>query len=429
MIKAIKLRIFPNEEQRIQIHDTIGCSRFIFNQMLAERKEVYEQLKDDKDALYDYTYETEAEYKTEYPFLKKADSIALQASREHLKKAYNNFFNGSGFPKFKSKKARESYTTKMTNGNIKIDFQRKMIQLPKLSWIPYSDDRIFAQTIKHVTVSKTKTGTYYASLTLEKQPDISLLMHLLYSKITAFDMSAKDFLVNSLMKMENPRFYRAEEKRIAKAQRVLSRKQEGSKNYEKARRKVARIHEKVYKRKKDWTHKLTRTLADEYHAIILEDLNIKGMQKFNSGLSKSVTLDFSWHQFVTFLTYKMKWNGHHLLKVDRFHPSSQLCSACGEKTNHLTLDMREWRCSYCGTHHDRDVNASLNLLYQGLLELVSENPLMIIHDDTPTVGTTGSHAFGEDVRPISILTNLYRQTSMNKELRLARDESPPFMVE
>ncbi|MFX1399568.1 MAG: RNA-guided endonuclease TnpB family protein [Promethearchaeota archaeon] len=420
MIKAIKLRIFPNDTQRILIHDTIGCSRFIFNQMLAERKEVYEQLKDDKEALYDYKYKTEANYKKEYPFLKKADSIALQASREHLEEAYNNFFNGSGFPNFKSKKTRESYTTKMTNGNIKIDFQRKMIKLPKLKWIRYEDDRVFTQEIKHATVSKTKTGIYFVSLTLEAQDDVDLLVQIYLSKISAFDMSAKDFLVNALIKMENPRFYRKEEKKIAKAQRVLSRKQEGSKNYEKTRLRVAKLHEKVYNRKKDWTHELTRKLADEYEAIILEDLNIKGMQQFNSGLSKSVTLDFSWHQFTTYLAYKMEWNGHHLVKVSRKFPSSQLCSACGEKTNHLTLDMREWTCSHCGTHHDRDVNASLNLLKEGLRILTEERHVMVIFDKNDltkqtTDGTAGSHAFGEDVRPISILSNLYRQTSMNKE--------------
>ncbi|TXT67100.1 MAG: hypothetical protein BAJALOKI1v1_180005 [Promethearchaeota archaeon] len=275
-------------------------------------------------------------------------------------------------------------------------------------------------------MSKTKTSTYYASLTLEKQLDSSLLMHLFFSKIADFDMSAKDFLVNDLMEMENPRFYRAEEKRIAKDQRILSRKQEGSKNYENARLKVARLYKRLYNRKKDCTHKLTRTLADEYQAIILEDFNIKGIQKFNSGLSKSVTLDFSWHQVVMFLRYKMRRNRHHLLKIDRFHPSSQICFACGEKTNHLTADMRERTYSQCGTHHDRDVNASQNLLYQGLLELVSENPLMIIHDDT-TVGTTGIHASGEIVKPVTILSDLYGHVSRNEEApprRRGSHESP-----
>ena len=436
MIQAIKLRICPNEIQRIQIHDTIGCSRFIYNQMLAERKEVYEHLKDDKKALHDNKYRTEAEYKKEYPFLRKADSIALQSSREHLNKAYDNFFNGLktsrkyGFPRFKSKKARESYTTKMTNNNIKIDIQRKMIQLPKLSWIPYKDNRVFSQNIKHATVSKMKTGKYFVSLTLEAQEDIKLLETVRKSKVSAYDMSTKDFLVNDLIKMESPRFYRTEEKKIAKAQRILSQKQEGSKNYEKTRRKVARIYEKVYNRKKDWTHKLTRELTDKYEAIILEDLNIKGMQKYNSGLSKSVTLDFSWHQFTTYLKCKMEWNGHHFVKVDRFFASSKICSNCSEKTNHLTLQDRIWTCSFCKTTHDRDVNASLNLLKEGLRILREERGVTIIHDDTTTDGTAGSHAFGEDVRPISILTNLYRQTSMNKEPPSVRGrESPPFRVE
>jgi len=305
-----------------------------------------------------------------------------------------------------------------------------MIKLPKLKWIRYKDERVFTQKIKHATVSKTKTGKYFVSLTLEAQEDVELLKEVRTSKICAYDMSAREFLVNHLVKMESPRFYRTEEKKIAKAQRILSRKQEGSKNYVKARLKVAKLYEKVYNRKNDWTHKLTRELADTYEAIILEDLNIKGMQKFNSGLSKSVTLDFSWHQFTTYLKYKMEWNGHHFVKVNRFFASSQTCSKCGEKANHLTLNDRIWTCEACDTTHDRDVNASLNLLREGMRILREERGITIIHDDTTTDGTAGSHAFGEDVRPISILTNLYRQTSMNKELSFVRlRESPPFTVD
>ncbi len=428
MIQAVNVRIYPNKTQRIQLHKTIGCSRFVFNQMLNERKEVYERLKDDKDALKKYKYKTEKQYKAEFPFLKEVDSIALQSSREHLFEAYQNFFNGLkngrkvGFPRFKSRKGKESYTTKQTNKNIKIDFERKKVKLPKLGWIKYNDNRVFSERIKHATVKKTKSNKYFVSFTLEARDDANEKKIIRERDITAFDMSANEFLVNDIVKMENPRFYRSEEKKTKKLHKELSRKKKGSKNQEKARLKLARHYEKICYRKKDWTHKLTRKLVDTFDAIILEDLNVKGMQKFNSGLSKSVSLDFSWYQFTTYLKYKMDWKGTHFVLVDRFFASSKLCSRCGWKNNNLTLQERAWTCLNCGTTHDRDENASINLRKEGTRILREEKHITIIHDDSPTVGTTGSHAFGDDVRPKEILRNLFGQFSRKKESRPFKDE-------
>ncbi len=410
MIKAIKLRIYPNEKQRIQINKMMGCSRFLYNQMLAEKNGVYERLKDDKEELKNYKYKAEKRYKEEYPFLKEADSIALQSSREHLQEAFSNFYEGLikgrkvGFPRFKSKKGKESYTTKQTNGNIKIDFERKKLKLPKLKWLNYKDERFFSEKIKHATVSKTKSNKFFVSLTLETQEDIEPKRVLYEKDVIAFDMSAKEFLVNDAIRLKNPRFYRSEEKKTKKIHRELSRKQKGSKNREKARLQLAKHSDKICNRKKDWTHKLTRKLTNNYDVIVLENLNVKGMQKFNSGLSKSVTLDFSWHQFKMYLKYKMEWLGKHFVLVVRFFPSSQICSNCGQKTNDLELKDRVWTCSFCGTTHDRDENASKNLKAEGMRILEEERNITIIRsNDTTTVGTTGSHAFGEDVRPIEIL--------------------------
>ena len=285
MIRAINVRIYPNKAQRTQIHKTIGCSRFIYNQMLSERMEAYERFRDDKDALKKHAYKTEKQYKVEFSFLKEADSIALQASREHLFKAYQNFFNGLkkgrkvGFPKFKSKKGKETYTTKQTNRNIKIDFERKKLKLPKLGWLRFNDNRTFSEKIKLATIKKTKSNKYFVSLTLEAQKDLKELQKVHEKDIIAFDMSAKHFLVNDLFKMENPRFYRSEEKKTKKLNRELSRKLKGSKNREKARVKLARHHDKICNRKKDWTHKLTRMFADSFDVVVLENLNVKGMQK------------------------------------------------------------------------------------------------------------------------------------------------------
>ena len=421
MIRAINVRIYPNKTQWIQIHKTIGCSRFIYNQMLNERKEVYEQLKDDKEALINYRYKTEKQYKENFPFLKEADSIALQASREHLFEAYQNFFNGLkkgrkvGFPKFKSKRGKESYTTKQTNENIKIDFKSKKVKLPKLGWLRFKDRRVFSEKIKHATIKKTNSNKYFVSLTLEAQDDVKELPEVNEKDIVAFDMSSRNFLVNDIVKMENPRFYRSEQKKTKKLHKELSRKNNGSKHHEQARLQLARHYDKIYNRKKDWTHKFTRKLANNYDVIILENLNMKGMQQFNSGLSKSVSLDFSWYQFTTYLKYKLEWLGNHFVLVDRFFASSKLCSCCGWKNNNLTLQERAWTCLDCGITHERDKNASINLKKEGIRILEEEKHITIIHDDTATVGTTGSHAFGDDVRPQEILRNLFGQFSRKKE--------------
>lgn len=434
MIKAFNVRIYPNKKQQIQINKTIGCCRFIYNKMLEEWIEVYERLKDDKETLYAYKYKTEKQYKEEFPFLEEVDSKALQNSNRNLFSARVNFFRGLktkrkvGFPRFKSRKGKKRYTTNNINNNIEVDFQRKMLKLPKLGWVEYRDDRVFTQKITKATVKKTKTGNYFVSLSLEAQEDVETKKTVHEDKITQFDMSAKEFLVNDLIKMENPQFYRSVENAIKKLNRRHSRTQKGSKNREKARLRLAKLYEKIYNRKKDWTHKLTRMLADTFDAIILEDLCIKGMQGFNSGLSKSVTLDFSWHQFTTYLNYKLEWLGKHFIKVDRFFPSSQKCSSCGWINNTLTLKERTWTCKKCKTMHDRDVNASKNLRKEGLRILQEDLNITIIHDDN-TVGATGIHASGDSVRPKDLLQKIYRQLSKKEEICFVRNESPPFRVE
>lgn len=213
-------------------------------------------------------------------------------------------------------------------------------------------------------------------------------------------MSAKDFLVCNAYKLKNPRFYRSVEKKTRRLHHNHSRKQLGSKNREKARIILSKHYERIYNCKKDWTHKLTRKLADNYDAIILEDLNIQGMQHFNSGLSKTVTLDFSWNQFTTYLKYKLEWAGKHFIKVDRFFPSSKKCSVCGQINNDLTLSDRSWTCSNpdCGTFHDRDGNASVNVKRDGIRKL-KERGIIIYHHVYPAVGTTVVNVFGDSVSP------------------------------
>ncbi len=190
-------------------------------------------------------------------------------------------------------------------------------------------------------------------------------------------MSATEFIVGENENFSNPRFYRSSESKLKRLHRQLSRKKKGSLNRWKARLRLVRTYEKIRNQKYDWAHKTTLKLANKYEAVILEDLNVQGMQQFNSGLSKSVTLDFSWHQFKTLLKYKLEWRGKHYQEVDRYFPSSKLCSACGYKNSDLTLAEREWVCPQCTTRHQRDINASTNIKREGI-RLLKEKGITVV---------------------------------------------------
>jgi len=369
--------------------------------MLEERKNAYQELKADKEKLQTYKYKTEKQYKQEFLFLKEVDSKALQSEWRHLKSAYDNFFRNikkgikKGFPKFKSKKNRQSYTTFNINNNCKIDFENKKLKLPKIkTWIKFRDNRVFNEDIKNITVSKTKSGKIFASILIEIEPNVIPKHVVEEDKIIGFDMSASKFLIAKELKLSSPRFYRKEESKLIRLHSEASRKEKGSSNRNKARIKLAILYEKIENRKKDWIHKVTHLLSEHFDCVILEDLNIKGMQRFNSGLSKSVSLDFSWNQFVTILKYKMEQKGKHLILVDRYFPSSKLCSECGYKNKDLELKDREWVCPKCNTTHDRDENASINIKKEGV-QILNNNNITIMNNDY-TVGTTVK-AFGENV--------------------------------
>lgn len=402
---AFKIRLYPNQVQINQLDRTFGCCRFLWNQMLVEHQTKYRQYKLDGIKS---KYKTEAEYKKQFPFLKEADSKALQNVNWNLQDAYSRFFKNIrdrkakltkrfvGLPHFKSRhKSDQSYTTDMINNNIKIDFEQQTLQLPKFkSPIKYSDPRVFIEKIHSVTVSKTKSGKYYASILIERDNPITPMISVNEEKLIAFDMSMKDFLVTEDYKLQNPRFFRKALHKMVKAHRKVSRSIKKSKNRLKARKHLAKVYEHYVNQKKDWTHKITKKLTDTYAAVILEDLNIKGMSQFNKGYAKNVTKDFSWGEFSTILSYKMQRKGKHLIKVDRFFPSSQLCSSCGYQYKELTLDQREWICPECKFHHDRDINASQNLRKEGI-RLLTEMGITLIR---ATVGTTESYACGDYVR-------------------------------
>jgi putative transposase len=381
---AVKVRIYPDKHQEELLARTFGCKRFLFNKMLEERDATYERLKHDTDALQAVTYTTEHQYKVAYPFLKSVDSIALQQARIDLQNAFTNFFEGRArHPRFKSRKSRQSYRTMHVNGNIAIDFASRRLKLPKLGWMRYRDGgRTFTERIRSVTVSRTKTGKCFASILLATDMEINPETTIHESKIAAFDMSATEFLVSEHERLENPRFYRASEHRLKRYHRHLSRKVEGSRNRDKARVRLARVYEQIAARRTDWLQKTSTRLANDNDAIIIEDLNMEGMKRFSGGLAKSVTLDVSWGEFTRMLGYKLAWRGKYLVKVDRFYPSSKLCSACGFKNDALTLDQRSWTCPACGEYHDREVNASANVKLEGMRNL-QERGITIIMDDLP----------------------------------------------
>ncbi|MFX0099013.1 MAG: RNA-guided endonuclease TnpB family protein [Candidatus Hodarchaeota archaeon] len=405
---AYRFRIYPNEVQEEILNKTFGCCRFLWNRMLAEHNNVYERLKDNKNALYTYKYKTEKQYKQEFGFLKVPDSKALQNVNRNLFQAYQNFFDGVagkrprvGYPRFKSKHGKQSYITNNINDNIKIDFKRRTLKLPKIdAWFSYRDNRVFDEKIRKLTVSKTKSGKYFASISFKREVSIQEKTTIQESKIAAFDMSCKEFMVDtSNNRFINPRFYRKQENKLKKLHRDLSRKQKGSSNQNKARVKLAELYDKIGNQRNDWQHKLSIMMARTYDAILLEDLNIDGMKQFNSAIAKTVTLDFSWGAFTRMLDYKMQRHGKHLVKVGRFYPSSKLCSNCGYKHDALKLSDREWTCPGCGMHHERDENASKTIWREGARILQEERSIKIIKSST--VGTTGSHASGDRVRPVT----------------------------
>jgi putative transposase len=282
------------------------------------------------------------------------------------------------------------------------------LKLPKISWINYRDNREFEQAIRDITVSKTRSGKYYASILIEIENDVKAKKVIGEDKIISFDMSPSKFLITKEFGLSNPHFYRNEEVKLKKLHREVSRKKKGSHNRKRATRKLATLYETIKNRKKDWMHKMTHLLSKHFDCVILEDLNIKGMQTFSSGLSKSVSLDFSWNKFLNLLKYKMEEKGKHLVLIDRYFPSSKLCSNCGYKNDSLELIDLEWICPNCTTHHNRDVNASENIKREGITQLNEKNITIISHNDS-AVGTT-VNAFGEDVRLM-----VCQQFSMNYE--------------
>lgn len=371
-LKAYQFRIYPTEEQEIFFAKTFGCVRKVYNLMLNDRKKAYEEVKNDPSKK--MTFPTPAKYKKEFPFLKEVDSLALANAQLNLDKAYKNFFRDKsvGFPRFKSKKNPvQSYTTNNQNGTVAL-IDSKFIKVPKLkSLIRIKLHRQPKGMIKSATISRHASGKYYISLLCKEE--INELSKT--NSAIGIDLGITDFaILSDGQKIDNHKFTSKMEKKLKREQRKLSRrallaKKKGiplseAKNYQKQKRKVARLHEKVMNQRTDFLNKLSTEIIKNHDIICIEDLNVKGMLR-NHKLARSIS-DVSWSSFVAKLQYKADWYGREIIKVNQWFPSSQICSECGHKDGKKPLDIREWTCPICHTHHDRDINASINILTEGL---------------------------------------------------------------
>ena len=396
MLKSYKYKLKPNEEQIVLLNKHFGSVRFIYNHFLNERKVEYETNKNSLNYYDNANSLTILKKQKEYEWLNEINSQSLQTTLKNLDGAYNNFFKfKKGFPKFKSKHNKNSFTVpqflKIINGKLKLPKFKEPIDLIL--------HRTFTGIIKYCTVSKTSTNEYFVSILVETSHEALPKT----GKIVGIDLGLKDFAITSEgYKYKNNRYVRTNTKRLKKEQRNLSRKTKGSNSYNKQKLKVAKLHKKIANSRVDNLHKISTDLIRNYDVIILEDLNIKGMsarckpkqdengtylpngQSAKSGLNRSI-LDAGWGMFIEMLNYKAEWNNKEIIRINRFFPSSKTCNCCGYINQNLKLEMREWVCPSCHTKLDRDINASKNILKEGL-KIISSG--------------TDDNRSGDQIRPV-----------------------------
>ena len=394
MKKGLEVRLYPSKEQRVLIDKTLGCSRFVYNHVLGMKKELWEDYK--------LSFNPNLKsFKEEWKFLTKVPSQALANSYMDCMAAFNNFFNSikkktkqdTKYPKFHKKGQKDSFriaSTKTSKGyDIRIE-DYEHIKVPKFGLIKfrsYNNIDWSKVHIYNITIKKNSIGKYFASLCCEL-PESKYIE----PKFDAcgFDLGLKDFAIfDSGEVIENPKYYRKTEYRIKKTQRILDKCEKFSKNYKKVQIKLAKLHEKIKNQRKDFQHKISRRIINENQVIVSEDLNVKGMLK-NHKLAKSIQ-DASFSSFCNIIAYKALEQHRQYVKIGTFYPSSKLCHCCGFKYKGLKLDERFWTCPECGTYLDRDENAAINILQEGLRILSSD-----------TAGRSGDDESSKPVDTVSI---------------------------
>ena len=358
---AYKYRIYPNAGQKEYFSRVFGCVRFFYNKSLSDMLEIYKETGKNENI-------TPARYKKDYPFLRDVDSLALCNAQLARNAAFKSFYKKqNGFPKYKSKRNDQSYTTN-NQGSVKLSSNDRYISIPKCKRIRIKKHRNFVGVIKSATISKSTDDKYYISLLVEAE--IKELPKT--NKSIGLDLGVKDLVITSNgLKYKNHKYLAKSEKKLARQQRKLSHMVKGSSNYDKQRIKIARIYKHINNQRNDYLHKLSKHIIDENQIICVEDLKVKDMSKDND-YNKSL-LDSSMSRLLTMLTYKASWYGRTIVKIPSDYPSSQLCSSCGYK-NSITknLAVRTWTCPHCQSKHDRDINAAINILRKGI-EMLSKD--------------------------------------------------------
>ena len=373
MLRAIKIRLYPNKEQELKLNKVLGCYRFVYNQTLARKQQEYAENKKSL-RLTDLSkyFHNELLKDEQYSWLKEENTKIMKQSIRQMLSAYEKFFKQhNGFPKFKSKKDKQSALFPLEAISRKNTFESRKITLTqplkdirfRCSDLNYNRLRQYRDGIRSATLSKTKSGNFFLSI-LIKLPNEEVVKFNLTNEHVGIDLGVKDFVITSDGEVfENKHFYKSQEQKIAKLQRQLSKKQKGSNNKNKAGIRLAKAIEKLNNQKKNYIHSVVNELLRYYDIIFMEDLNVSGMLK-NHKLAKAIQ-EVGFYRFKSILVDKAFNNGKQVVFVDRFYPSSKTCSVCGYKKHDLNLSDREWTCPQCGEHHDRDINAAINILLEG----------------------------------------------------------------
>ena len=365
MLNAYKYRLHPTREQSGFFNKSFGCVRFIYNWGLQKRIEAYAKDKGRISYVQLCAMLTELKKEEQYSWLRDVSNECLQQALRNLDAAFTRFFREKkGFPRFKSKsRSRQSYKAILS---VHVDQERRRIKLPKIGWVKYGNNRKFEGDVRSVTVSVTHSGKYYVSVLVDDGKEIPEKLPVTFDTTIGIDMGIKDFAVCSNGDTyENPRHLIKAEQRLRTLQRRLSRKKKGSNRRNRARMILAIQHEKVANRRQDYLHKISTKIVRENQAIVVEDLNTKGMMR-NHRLSKAIGA-CGWSTFFNMLEYKCERQGKTFIRIGRFDPSSKMCS-CGHVYRGLKRSEREWVCPNCGSVNDRDLLAACNIKRFGLQE-------------------------------------------------------------